>query len=82
MLQKASLLMYVVIFVSFILGLAIVCDEYFVPSLTRFSDGKNLQVHSPVWYLEHIYPPPHIIDFSFFSNSSPCGGALTLQGPN
>ena len=38
--QRGGLLLHILLAVYMFIGLAIVCEDYFVPSLTRVSDGQ------------------------------------------
>ena len=38
--QHGGIIIHITVAIYMFIGLAIVCDDYFVPSLTRVSDGK------------------------------------------
>ena len=38
--ERGGLLLHILVAAYMFLGLAIVCEDYFVPSLTRVSDGE------------------------------------------
>ena len=42
--QHGGVIIHILVATYMFIGLAIVCDDYFVPSLTRVSDGKFINV--------------------------------------
>ena len=46
--QRGGLLLHILLAVYMFIGLAIVCEDYFVPSLTRVSDGE-FRVETSHW---------------------------------
>ena len=41
--QKGAVIIHILVATYMFIGLAIICEDYFVPALTRTSDGKLLK---------------------------------------
>ena len=46
--QKGGVIIHILVATYMFIGLAIVCDDYFVPALTRVSDGKGINQYFPL----------------------------------
>ena len=55
--RHGGLVLHILIACYMFIGLAIVCDEYFVPALERMSDVLGLSPDVAGWYLLIIYNP-------------------------
>ena len=42
--QHGGIIIHILVVTYMFIGLSIVCDDYFVPSLTRVSDGKLINI--------------------------------------
>ena len=56
--QHGAVIIYILVAVYMFIGLAIVCDDYFVPALTRVSDGEIKLLYAfytnyPILYSDH-----------------------------